>query len=137
MNEFAAKTSSRSSFRALSHRKRTASANPRPQAVEVPAWDADKYTLTWRNSILKHFRARAPLQEAILATFHAAGWPPCIAVARIAVPVLPPKSQLRNTVSNLNRSLAPWLRFGLEGGGSRIHWRLGNNLTATRRQENR
>lgn len=118
------------------HRKRAVApkARPRRQATS-PAWDGEAHTLTWRGTVLKHFRAAAPLQEAILTAFQDAGWPPCIRVESIAVPALQRKLHLRYTISNLNRGLEPWLRFGLEGGGPRIYWRVGDNLTATRREE--
>ena len=43
--------------------------------------------------VVKHFKAAAPFQEAILAAFEAAGWTSCILVERVA----------RNGLSGKNR----------------------------------
>ena len=94
----------------------------RTAPAEKPRWNAPDHTLTWRGQVVKHYKAAAPFQEAILAAFEAAGWPSFILVERVAHNGLDGKNRLRNTVANLTHTLHPNLRFGLEGNGTRIRW---------------
>lgn len=90
--------------------------------AEKPRWNAADHTLTWRRQVVKHFKAAAPFQEAILAAFEAAGWPSCILVECVARNGLDGKGRLRNTLTNLTTALRPYLRFRLEGNGARVCW---------------
>jgi hypothetical protein len=69
-----------------------------------------------------HFGKLAPRQEALLAAFEAAGWPPYLDAALLGASRLRTKKQLHDTVKNLSRSVSPILRFHQEGSGSRICW---------------
>lgn len=90
--------------------------------AEKPHWNAADHTFTWRGQIVKHFKAAAPFQEAILAAFELAGWPSCILLERVAFKGLDGKNRLQNTVANLTFTVHPYLRFRLEGNGTRIRW---------------
>ncbi len=87
-----------------------------------PAWDAERHTLSWAGRPVKHFRAAAPQQEAILAAFQAARWKSFIPAKEPAAAGLGRKDRLRDTIANLNRSVRPHLAFRLEGGGTRVCW---------------
>ncbi len=86
----------------------------------APAWDPAQHTLSWSGRLVKHFRAEAPYQELILAAFDGAGWPACLPFAALAGAGLNGKDRLRDTIRNLNRSVRPYLRFRLEGSGTRV-----------------
>ena len=47
-------------------RQKTAARKPKP------VWDGANHTLTWQGQLVKHFKAAAPRQEAILAAFQKA-----------------------------------------------------------------
>lgn len=119
---------------------------PRPQASaqlrtssaqrqceqDVPFWDASTHTLYWRGEPVKHFRADAPHQEAILDSFQESGWPRCLSVSLPRDDEISPKERLHDTVKNLNRNVRPYLRFAQEGSGGRVIWEeVGGNSGAT------
>ncbi len=132
----------RSKRRTTTHAPRRSRAAPAaadrglaPEADPTPSWDAKEHTLTWQGRVVKHFKGDAPSQEAILAGFQAAGWPHCILAASVMPAATRTKRLLRATVENLTRSVEPALRFGLEGNGTRICWKVGKSFTATLLQE--
>lgn len=91
-------------------------------ASRVPTWDRTWHTLFWREQVVKRFQKVAPNQEAVLQLFHDHGWPTHVNAALLHISGLAAKGWLRDTIRNLNRSVRPWLRFHLEGSGSRIRW---------------
>jgi hypothetical protein len=100
-----------------------------PQAAarpDVPFWDTRKHTLYWRGEVVKHFRADAPYQEAILSAFQRARWAPTISAQIPCGDEVFTKDRLRDTLKNLNRVARPHFRFHQEGNGGRLYWeRLG------------
>ncbi|SRR5260370_11552826 len=90
--------------------------------AEHPLWNGKDHSLTWRGRVVKHFKAAAPSQEAVLAAFQAAGWLPCIPVEAVAPYGLHGKNRLRNTLTNLTHGCGRYLRFWLEGNGTRMRW---------------
>jgi hypothetical protein len=89
----------------------------------TPYWSDKEHTLFWRGRVVKHFRHEAPNQEAVLRTFQAALWRPCVAVRlREDVGVISPKERLHFTIKNLNRNVRPHLKFRQEGCGGRVRW---------------
>ena len=54
--------------------------------------------------------------------FEAQGWPRCVTVILRQDPGVGSKERLHAAVGNLNRSVRPYLRFGVEGSGSRVYW---------------
>jgi hypothetical protein len=90
----------------------------------TPVWDAKRHQLTLGGHVVKHFKATAPCQEAILAAFQRAGSPVSIPAARLSQCRLDGKRRLRQAVDNLRRTCAGRLKFHLEGNGSRIRWEL-------------
>jgi len=91
-------------------------------AAETPHWDDANHTLFWRSLALHHFQKDAPYQEAIVRRFEDEGWPRCVTVVLPQDPGVSSKERLHAAVQNLNRNVRPYLRFGLEGSGSRIYW---------------
>ena len=88
----------------------------------VPFWDSTLHTLWWRGKPLKHFRAEAPSQEAILSAFERAAWPLAIEFRVADDAAILNKVQVRNAVHNLNRAIRGVLRFRQEGNGRRVLW---------------
>jgi hypothetical protein len=74
---------------------------------------------------VKHFRGRAPDQEALLDAFEKADWVDSLESSLLGNHLAGTKNKLRNTAKNLTRSLRGLLRFGLEGGSSRVVWQRG------------
>jgi hypothetical protein len=88
---------------------------------DKPQWDEKEHTLIWRGQVVKHYKADAPFQEAVFAAFQVAGWPSCVRLELVARNGLG-KDRLRDTIRNVNRSVHRYLRFRLEGNGTRICW---------------
>jgi hypothetical protein len=106
-------------------RARASAASKPAAALEKAWWDAGAHTFYWLGKIVKHFRGEPQYQEAVLAAFEQAGWPPCLPVAALAGAGLAGKHRLQVTIRKLNQSVKPQLRFGLEGHGSRVYWEAG------------
>jgi hypothetical protein len=100
----------------------TTKATSAAEVQEIPSWDAESHTLYWRGSAVKHFRHDAANQEAVLTAFHASGWARCIHFAQKRDAQISAKKRLRDTIKNLNRNVAPFLRFRQEGSGDRVLW---------------
>lgn len=97
---------------------------------ETPRWDALRHELSWRGQLIKHFKAEAPNQEAILAAFEESRWAEVIDIA-LEPGRATPKARLHDTIRNLNRSVRPWLHFWQEGSGTRVGWSAGVDRTPT------
>ncbi len=96
-----------------------------PYALDRPQWDSQRRQLRFKGQLVKGYRVPAPMQEAILAAFEAAGWPHCIVGPVDEDHALAPKQRLPNTIRALNRSQSRLvLRFHGDGTGSRVCWAL-------------
>jgi len=89
---------------------------------EIPHWDDRDHTLYWKGEVVKHYRQEAPNQEEILRAFQACGWEKSTNVTLEHDPEMSAKERLRDAIKNLNRSVAPYLRFRQETNGSRVAW---------------
>jgi hypothetical protein len=87
-----------------------------------PRWDDLTHTLFWGDIMVKHFKREAECQEAVLRAFQARNWVAVLDVASIQDFGIDDKHQAHETIKNLNRSVAPYLRFRQEGNGTRIRW---------------
>jgi hypothetical protein len=87
-----------------------------------PYWDARGHTLYWAGRLVKHFKADAPYQEAILNAFQVAKWPAVVTVRLLGDSDCFSKDRVRNTIRNLNRVAGPHLAFHQEGNGGRVRW---------------
>ena len=90
---------------------------------EVPRWDSNCRRLYLGDIVIKQFRRKAPVAEAILCAFEEEGWK-----SRVDDP-LPPLTdrrepdRLRNEVQALNRRLDKRLiHFFMDGTGEGICW---------------
>lgn len=88
-----------------------------------PVWIAELRELRIDGRAIKRFTQSAQAQEAVLAAFQSAGWPPAIVNPLSNGPRQDPKRHLRYTVQNLNRAQRPLcIRFFINGDARTIHW---------------
>jgi hypothetical protein len=102
------------------NRATPSAAGDRP--AETPDWNANEHTLRWQGHVIKHFKAQAPYQEALLEELATQGWSPSITLEFGAAHPLHRKDRLSKTVKNLNQSVKPYLHFSLEGSATRLCW---------------
>jgi hypothetical protein len=91
-------------------------------SAEVPVWDANARTLTYRNEIIKRFRVPAKSQERVLAAFQSQGWPEYIENP-LNIDAKGSKHGLHNTINSLNRHRqCAAIQFVGNGNGTHIGW---------------
>lgn len=92
----------------------------------VPAYDSRTGRLSWRGTVVKELKRKAPNQRAILEAFEASGW---------RGPVDDPlgdgggaeaAERLRETVKSLNEGVpGGTIRFHADGRGGAVRWSEG------------
>lgn len=95
----------------------------------TPCWDSVNRTLSCCGEVVKAFRKPAPNQECLLAEFQSQGWPEQIEDPLSPVDEIVPEERLRETIKRLNRSInTSILRFGGDGTGRGVRWRIVINM---------
>ena len=102
--------------------------HPKPRhlgkPIEKPQWDRKDQNLIWKGRIIKHFKAQAPHQEALLDECATQDWSPSIALQFPRGHPLHGKDRRTKTVENLNKSVKPHLHFRLERSATRLRWEI-------------
>ncbi|HEV3204960.1 MAG TPA: hypothetical protein VGY77_11280 [Gemmataceae bacterium] len=96
--------------------------NRRIAKANRPFWDEKSHTLFWQGKPLKHFKADAPYQEAVLRAFQAKHWQRYVAISLPDDLKVNSKERLHNAIKRLNGTLRAYLRFHQEGSGARVSW---------------
>jgi hypothetical protein len=90
---------------------------------QLPHWDSTLRLLTFDRRVVKRFRLPASNQEAVLATFEAAGWPQSIDDPLPFAPRQRSKERLHATIRCLNANHQNRLiRFCGNGTGEAVLW---------------
>ncbi len=110
---------------------RSLAAREQPVALDIPEWNPREHALHFRGLVVKHFSHEALNQELLLSAFEVACWPLTIEFHFAPKVGASAKVRLRETINNLNRSVAPHLHFFQEGNGRRIGWRPSRKRRAT------
>jgi hypothetical protein len=92
--------------------------------VVKPDWDRATRTLCLGREIIKRFQRVASAQQLILEAFEEEGWPQHIDDPLPPRPGVKPAHRLHHAINNLNRGLAPLIRFRGDGLGRGIRWEM-------------
>jgi hypothetical protein len=111
------------------HRDRTAVRRAKSKssesAVSLPCWDRNRRELWFGATLVKRFTLPSPDQESILTAFEEQHWPPRIDDPALTARDTARRTQLLETVQQLNRRhRSTLIRFQCDGGRG-IFWHCG------------
>jgi hypothetical protein len=93
--------------------------------VVKPRWSAVDRELWWGDTLLKHFRKSAPVQECLLGAFQDKNWPRQIPNPLTSAGDTPAADRLENVIKKLNRTLlVPVIQFAFDRSRENVLWRL-------------